>query len=214
MKALVWPVLVLSLLMAHVPVGMAQETIHIRLANAYGAQIDIGIGSAERTNGADTVEGTLTRQTDGTWTGEVQATVSFDQAMKGILARACPEQKFEGSQRLRMIGRAVSGFNSKVQTISHQSGTAAEFLVLAVTPAGAPHMSKGDVNCLSMYTYSDGSTLLPLNDSRWLPEAGYTIGLPRSGVLEYDDDTIDTTGLGAPLPVKALGHWKVRVERP
>lgn len=214
MKALVWPVLVILLLTAHGPIGMAQETIHIRLANTYAAQIDLGIGKAERSLGADTVSGTLTRQPDGTWTGEVQAKVSFDQEMKGILGKGCPKQEFQGSQRLRMTGRTVSGFNSKVQTISYRSGTAAEFLVLAVRPAAAANMSKGDPNCLSMYMYSDGSTLLPLNDSRWLPEAGYTIGLPRGGVLEYDDDTVDTTAGGASLPVKAMGRWKVRVERP
>jgi hypothetical protein len=66
-----------------------------------------------------------------------------------------------------------------------------------------------------MYTYEDGSQLLPLNDSRWLPEAGYTIGLPRSGVLEYTDSTANTIGDdGADLPVKAIAHWKVHVERP
>jgi hypothetical protein len=66
-----------------------------------------------------------------------------------------------------------------------------------------------------MYTYEDGSQLLPLNDSRWLPEAGYTIGLPRSGVLEYADTTVDTIGSGgADLPVKTFASWKVHVERP
>ena len=216
MQALIRPVLFLLLLTAHVLPGMAQETIHIRLANTYFAQIDIGIGKAERSSGDDTVAGTLTRQTDGTWTGEVQAKVSFDQEMKGILGRACPKQKFEGSQRLRMTGRTVRGFNSNVQTISYKSGRATEFLVLWVQPAAAPNMTSGNLDCLSMYTYQDGSTLLPLNDSRWLPEAGYTIGLPPTGVLEYDDDTVDTIGGGGAvaLPVKAMGRWKVRVERP
>ena len=41
-------------------------------------------------------------------------------------------------------------------------------------------------------TYQDGSLLLPLNDSRWLPEAGYTIGLPPSAALEYEDNTVAT----------------------
>ena len=216
MKAYVWLVLVISLLTMHVPTGVAQQTVHIRLAEAYFALIDIGIGNAERSNGADTLQGTLTRQPDGTWKGEVEARVSFVQAMGGILGKGCPKQQFEGSQRLRMSGKPVSGFNSKVQSISNQSAKPVEFLLLSVRPAAAPKMTKGDTNCLSMYTYQDGSLLLPLNDSRWLPEAGYTIGLPRSAVLEYEDNTVDTVGGGggADLPVKTFARWKVHVERP
>ena len=216
MKALVWPVLVLSLLTAHVPPGVAQETIHIRLVNAYAALIDLGFAKAERNSGEDIVEGTLTLQTDGTWKGEVQAKVSFMQEMKAFLGPVCTREEFKGSQRLLMSGRTVSGFNSKVQTIAYRSGRATEFLVLAVRPAAAPNMTKGDTNCLSMYTYEDGSMLLPLNDSRWLPEAGYTIGLPQSGMLEYDDDTVNTGGggSGVVLPVRAVGRWRVHVDRP
>ncbi len=208
-------VLVISLLTVHVSTGVAQQTIHIRLAEAYFAQIDIGIGKAERSNGADTLRGTLTRQPDGTWKGEVEAKVSFDQAMGGILGQGCPKKKFEGTQRLLMSGKSVSGFNSNVQSISHQSARPVEFLLLTVRPAAAPNMTKGDINCLSMYTYEDGSQLLPLNDSRWLPEAGYIIGLPQSAVLEYEDNTVDTVGGGgADLPVKTFARWKVHVERP
>jgi hypothetical protein len=214
-KPCVWLVLVISLLTMHVPTGVAQQTIHIRLTEAYAARIDIGIGSAERTDGADTLRGTLTRQPDGTWKGEVEAKVSFVQAMGGILGKACPKRQFEGSQRLRMSGKPVSGFNAKVQTISTQRGKPVEFLLLSVRPAAAPQMTQGDTTCLSMYTYPDGSQLLPLNDSRWLPEAGYTIGLPRSAVLEYEDNTVATTGGGGvDLPVKAFARWKVHVERP
>ena len=193
MNAYGWLVLVISLLTIHVSTGVAQQTIHIRLAEAYFAQIDIGIGKAERSNGADTLQGTLTRQPDGTWKGEVEARVTFVQAMGGILGQGCPRQQFEGSQRLRMSGKPVSGFNSSVQSISNQSARPVEFLLLSIRPAAAPQMT-GDTNCLSMYTYEDGSQLLPLNDSRWLPEAGYTIGLPRSAVLEYEDNTVDTMG--------------------
>lgn len=215
MRAYVWLVLVISLLTMHVPTGAAQQTVHIRLAETYFARIDIGIGNAERSNGADTLQGTLTRQPDGTWKGEVEARVSFVQAMGGILGKGCPKQQFEGSQRLRMSGKPVSGFNSKVQSISNQSARPVEFLLLSVRPAAAPEMTKGDTTCLSMYTYQDGSLLLPLNDSRWLPEAGYTIGLPRSAVLEYEDNTVDTVGGGgADLPVKTFARWKVHVERP
>jgi hypothetical protein len=215
MKAYGWLVLLISLLTMHVPTGAAQQTVHIRLAEAYFALIDLGIGNAERSNGADTLQGTLTRQPDGTWKGEVEATVSFLQAMGGIMGKACPKQQFEGSQRLRMSGKPVSGFNSKVQSISNQGAGPVEFLLLSVRPAAAPKMTKGDPTCLSMYTYEDGSLLLPLNDSRWLPEAGYTVGLPRSAVLEYEDNTVDTIGGGgADLPVKAFARWKVHVERP
>ena len=215
MNAYGWLVLVISMLTVHVSTGVAQQTIHIRLADAYAAQIDIGIGKAERSKGADTLRGTLTRQPDGTWKGEVEAKVSFWQAMGGILGRGCPKQEFAGSQRLSVSGKPVGGFNARVQSISHQSARPVEFLLLSVRPAAAaaPNMTKGDTNCLSMYTYEDGSQLLPLNDSRWLPEAGYTIGLPQSGVLEYEDKTVDTTG-DVDLPVKALGGWKVHVERP
>lgn len=215
MQALVRPVLLLLLLTAHGPLGMAQETIRIRLVNTYAAQINLGFAKAERTLGADTVEGTLARQTDGTWKGEVQAKVSFTQEMKALLGPVCPKQEFQGSQRLNMSGRIGSGFNPKVQTIAYRSGRATEFLLLAVRPVAKANMTKGDVACLSMYEYADDAfPLLPLNDSRWLPEAGYTIGLPGSGVLEYDDDTVNTTAGSVALPVTAIGRWKVRVERP
>lgn len=215
MQALVRPVLVLWLLTAHGPSGMAQETIRIRLVNNYAAQINLGFATAERTLGADTVEGTLARQTDGTWKGEVQAKVSFTQEMKASLGPVCPKQEFQGSQRVNMSGRIVGGFNPKVQTITYRSGRATEFLLLAVRPVAEANMTKGDVACLSMYEYGGNAfPLLPVNDSRWLPEAGYTIGVPGSGVLEYDDDTVNTTPSSVALPVTAMGRWKVRVERP
>jgi hypothetical protein len=49
MQALVRPVLVLSLLTAHGPLGMAQETTRIRLVNNYAVQINLGFATAERT---------------------------------------------------------------------------------------------------------------------------------------------------------------------
>jgi len=214
MNAYGWLVPVISLLTVHVSTGVAQDTIHIRLAEAYAAQIDIGIGKAERSEGADTLRGTLTRQPDGTWKGEVDAKARFKQVMKGILGQACPERQFEVYQRLRMSGKKVNGFNSAYQTIANQSARPVEFLLLSVrpAPAAAPKMIQGDTTCLSMYTYQDGSQLLPLNDSRWLPEAGYTIGLPRSAVLDYADSTAGNLEDGAVL--KAFGLWKVHVERP
>lgn len=215
MRTLVRPVVVLSLLIGHGPLGLAQETIRLRLVNTYAAQINLGIAKAERTLGADTVEGTIARQPDGSWKGEVQAKVSFTQEMKGLLGASCPKQEFQGSQRLNMSARAVSGFNPKVQTIAYRSGRAADFLLLAVRPVAKADMTKGDVACLSMYEYGDNTfPLLPLNDSRWLPEAGYTIGLPGRGVLEYTDDAVNTTAGGAALPVTAMGRWMVRVDRP
>ena len=215
MPALLRPVLALLLLTAHGPLGMAQDTIRIRLVNSYSAQINLGFAKAERTLGADTLEGTLARQTDGTWKGEVQAKVSFTQAMTGLMGQTCPKQAFQGSQRLNMSGRVVSGFNPKVQTITYRSGRATAFLLLSVRPAAQADMTKGDLACVSMYEYSDNPfPLLPLNDSRWLPEAGYTIGVPGSGVLEYDDDTVTGTAGGQALPVTAVGRWQVRVERP
>ena len=101
MNAYRWLVLVISLLTVHVSPGVAQQTIHIRLAEAYFAQIDIGIGKAERSNGADTLRGTLTRQPDGTYTGRVVRRIagSFAGEVPVLIAsHHCGVHRFDGAR--------------------------------------------------------------------------------------------------------------------
>ena len=218
MKSSIWRVLVPVLFVAPAQLAIAQNTIRIRLENRYIVVLNLGFGSGKRA-GTDIVEGTLTLQADGTWKGEVRARVDFSQELKG-LGMKCPLTRFLGSQRLEVSAKTVSGFNSNSQTITYRSGRAnAGFLALAVKTVEAP-----DINptgpCLDMYQNDAADfPLLPLNDGRWTqPTSGYVIGLPQSGVLEYEDVTLGTSLPNNPQPsgglVPASSNWTIRVERP
>ena len=217
MKSNFWSALVPVLLMAPAQVAMAQSTIQIRIKNAYSVNLNLGFGSATR-KGTDYVDGTLTLQPDGTWKGEVDARVMFDQEMKG-LGMNCPMKTFIVTQRLAVVATTVSGFNTASQSVTYQNGSAnGGFFALEVKPVAAPSIPPGP--CLDMHEFPDPSNpngtlpLLPLNDGRWTnpPTAGYVIGLPRSGVLLYVDGTVacDPNQAGR----IACSEWTIRVERP
>jgi hypothetical protein len=193
----------------------AQSSVRIWLENEYVAHINLGFAKADRA-GADTVEGVLQLQADGTWSGEVRAKINFEQEMKG-LGISCPKERFVGSQRLEVSTRSVGGFNQTSQTITYRTGRPSGFMALAVKPLEPPTVS-GTAECLTLYQ-DDRSPfpLLPLNDARWnQPASGYIVGLPSSGVLEYDDLTAWTAaGPEASLrsPARGNSQWKIRVER-
>lgn len=194
---------------------VAQEAVRIHMVNSYVASVNLGFARALR-SGRDTLVGTLRRQPDGTWQGEVRAKVNFWQELKGPGIN-CPRTHFQIAQRLRMTARSASGFNPKSQSVSYRSGVASEFAVLAVSPDSVPRWSSGDPDCLTLHQDGAGNDLLPLNDGRWTPPAsGYIIGLPQSGVLEYEDVSVQTSqgpGLSGTAPAEASARWIIRVER-
>lgn len=217
MKSSIWRPLVLVLLMAPAQLAMAQNTIQIKIKNSYRVNLNLGFGSANR-RGFDYIDGTLTLQSNGTWTGEVDASVSFWQEMKG-LGMNCPGKDFIVTQRVVVVATTVPGFNTASQSITYQNGSAnGGFLALEVKPARGPSVPPG--TCLDMHLYPDpvhtnGTLpLLPLNDGRWTnpPTAGYVIGLPQRGVLLYTDGTVacDPNQTGR----IACSEWTIRVERP
>jgi hypothetical protein len=215
MKASIWSALVLLIFMTPDQSAMAQNTIQVRIKNAYAVNLNLGFGSATR-KGNDYVDGTLTLQSDGTWTGELDARVIFEQEMKG-LGMNCPKKTFVVTQRLAVVARTVQGFNTSTQSITYQTGSAnGGFFALEVRPVAPPSIPPGQ--CLDMHNHvpDDPSIipLLPLNDGRWTnpPDAGYIIGLPRSGVLLYVDGTVacDPTKTGQ----IACSEWTIRIERP
>jgi hypothetical protein len=160
--------------------------------------------------------GTLTFQSDSTWTGVVEAKVRFKQAMEAFGVAVCPEADYEGSQRLQLSGTKAGGFNPASQTIIYSTGTAdGGFLELTVQPVGPPVMNSMD--CLSLYEDAAWSfPLLPLNDARWNQlTSGYVIGLPQSGLVVYTDSTLRAfqTNLNPAQPAGASSSWKIRVDR-
>ena len=210
---------VLALFLAPAQLAIAQNTMRLRLENIYMAHLNLGFGSATRA-GIDSVNGALTLQADGTWTGVVDARVKFTQELKGLGVVVCPSQEFIITQRLAMVATAVPGFNTETQLITYRSGRAdGGFLALEVKPVTRPSIPPGE--CLDMHNDVPDDPniipLLPLNDARWTnpPTAGYVIGLPRSGVLAYVDGTLpcdpDETGRGLN---PACSQWSIRVERP
>lgn len=216
MKSIIWRVVVLALSLAPPQLASAQNTIRIRLENKYVVDLNLGFGSAQRA-GTDIVSGTLTLQANGTWMGAVDANVDLTQELKG-LGMVCPKIPFRGSQRLDVRAKTVSGFNSKSQSITYRSGTAnAGFLALEVKPAEAPNIQQ-NAPCIDMYQNDvNDFPLLPLNDGRWTqPTSGYVIGLPQSGVLEYEDITLGAAP-NNPQPsgglIAAASKWTIRVER-
>ena len=217
MRTNIWRAVVLALFAAPAQSAMAQNTIQIRIKNAYAVNLNLGFGSANR-RGTDYVDGTLTLQSDGTWTGELDARVIFDQEMKG-LGMTCPMKTFIVTQRLTVVATTVAGFNTASQSITYQSGSAnGGFFALEVRPKQAPSIPPGP--CLDMHEFPDPANpngvipLLPLNDGRWTnpPTAGYVIGLPQRGVLLYVDGTVACNPTQAGRI--ACSEWTIRVERP
>lgn len=215
MRSSVRLALVLALLAAAARSAAAQPALRIRIANSYVASINLGFARGLR-SGSDSLEGTLVRQDDGTWAGEVLAKVTFWQEMKGP-GLNCPRAQFQVSQRLHMTARPVSGFNATSQTVTYRSGVANGFVALAVRAARQPRWTSGDLDCLTVQPDASGEVLLPLNDARWnQPTSGYILGFPNTGVLEYDDVTVQTSqgpSLSGTSPAEASSRWTIRVER-
>ena len=127
MNSKIWSAFILALLMAPAQVAIAQNTIQIKIKNSYRVNLNLGFGSANR-GGFDYVDGTLTLQSNGTWTGEVDARVSFWQEMKGLgmnCAKGSASAPIIVTQRLEVVARTAPGFNTNSQSITYSSGSTA-----------------------------------------------------------------------------------------
>jgi hypothetical protein len=209
--------------------------IRISITNVYEVALDFGpLGNGSR-DGTDKAEGVLKRQ-GRDYVGIVEANVVSNQAMHGLIG-GCGPADYKDSQKLRVIGHPVSGFNQLVQSVDPATmGQASnEYLSLEFAPETMtsqqpklrlpPKMAKAEdeegdlvVSCHTLIDTLSGIAFLPLNDSRWTMDGGgYIIVLPTSGVLNYTDDTLAVKPNALPLPTVPFNAkkslWTIQVER-
>jgi len=207
--------------------GSGSGGVRISIKNEYDAKLNFGpLGKGSR-KGTDTADGVLRRQ-GNTYVGIVDAAVDSDQTMSG-LGQHCGPATYRGSQKLRVIGHPVGGFNPLVQTVDAATLTGQasnEYLALEFSPETMtshqtsprlPEQMLPDlvVSCHTLIDTLSGIAFLPLNDTRWTMEGGgYVIRLPSSGTLRYTDKTVPTAG-GAQLgPFHAeKSVWTIEVQR-
>ena len=219
--------------------SVAHGGIEISIKNEYEAELNFGpLGKGTR-NGYDKVEGVLTRQ-GREYVGIVNAVVVSTQGMSG-LGNTCGPARYEDSQKLKVIGHPVNGFNLDVQKVyfaqpgntGTPSNASNEYLLLEFFPNTMTSQQPGPrlpgtmedlvVSCHTLIDTLSGISFLPLNDSRWTMDGGgYIIVLPSSGVLDYTDDTLaagigPTQGANNSLtlgPFKAKKSvWTIQVKR-
>jgi hypothetical protein len=208
----------------NVPVARADpgaDSIWISIENKYKANIDMGpLGKSTR-DGKDRIEGVLERQ-GSEYVGIVDAVVESTLGTSG-LAGTCGPSIYEDTQKLRVIGHVVGGFNNEVQTVTYDratsTGTAStEYLLLEFVPETSttqqPQTPGTDqvVACHTLIETPSGISYLPLNDSRWtLPGGGYIIAVPSSGVLNYTDSTVGASAAIGPFAADE-SIWTIKVE--
>jgi hypothetical protein len=201
--------------------------LRVSIKNVYDAKYNFGpLGRGSR-DGTDTAEGVLRRQGNA-YVGIVDAAVDSRQVVSG-LGQNCGPATYVGSQKLKVIGHPVNGFNPLVQTVDAATLTGQasnEYLALEFSPETMtshqtslrlPEQMLGDlvVACHTLIDTLSGIAFLPLNDTRWTMEGGgYVIRLPSSGTIMYTDETVPTAG-GAQLgPFQAdKSVWTIEVER-
>jgi hypothetical protein len=206
----------------HAPGG-----VWISIENDYEAELNFGpLGKGSR-KGVDTAEGLLTRQ-GNSYSGTVKARVKSTQQLTGMLGvGSCPQPgqtgDYDDSQELTVIGHAVSGFNTDVQSVNWTPSAGHEYLMLEFIPKTRSSMQPSSPNpgedqivaCHTLIETPSGISFLPLNDSRWTMDGGgYIIALPSFGSLNYTDNTVTSAG-GAQLgPFNAKkSEWTIEVER-
>jgi hypothetical protein len=160
------------------------------------------------------------------YVGIVDADVSSTQIMAGLVG-SCGPARYEDSQKLRVIGHPVSGFNNSVQSVITTMGQVSiQYLMLEFAPETMTRQQTSPrlpedmlpdliVSCHTLIDTLSGIAFLPLNDSRWTMEGGgYIIVLPSSGVLDYTDNTV-AAGAGKTIgPFEAKKSvWTIQVER-
>lgn len=195
--------------------------MRIRIKNTYTAKFDLGpLGNGRRT-GWDLVEGAVSLQSNGEWTGEVKATIHMTQFIQG-LGQFCPETTFDGTQKLKVTGVEWGALGGAQTIVYDQAASTGEpdggYLALkfeTVEPAAISPTQP----CLDLIERDFGQPpFLPLNDARWTQEEGhYVIVIPTKGLLKYEDFTADSAQQLGPmsvLPFKADSTWEIEVERP
>ncbi len=206
--------------------------IQISVENEYATSLNFGaLGKGSR-NGTDKVTGLLEREGDK-YVGVVDADVVSTQGLTGMaLTGQCGPSTYGDTQKLRVTGHLVGGFNAQFQRVTFNAGSpSSEYLLLEFVPETAPADQPINrdpyqdtvVNCHTLIeteaTIDDPTTgtssklFLPLNDTRWtMKGGGYIIALPSSGNLEYTDAQIlSTTSMGPFKVQKSI--WTIRVER-
>jgi len=205
----------------------ASGGIRISIKNEYDVKLNFGpLGKGSR-DGTDRVEGVLKRQ-GSKYVGIVDAVVVSTQTMAGLVG-GCGPARYEDSQKLKVIGHPVNGFNQLVQSVDPATVTGQasnEYLSLEFAPETMTSQQPGErhplaqlpdlvVSCHTLIDTLSGIAFLPLNDSRWTMDGGgYIIRLPSSGVLDYTDTTVPV-GTGTTLgPFEAKKSiWTIQVER-
>jgi hypothetical protein len=164
------------------------------------------------------------------YVGLVDADVVSTQGMKGLTG-TCGPSTYGDTQKLRVTGHMVDGFNSMFQSATFNVGTpSSEYLLLEFAPETAPELQPANrdpyqdtiVNCHTLIETEatidmpDGTSsilFLPLNDTRWtMKGGGYIIALPSSGNLEYVDAQVLSATTAGPFQVQK-SIWTIRVER-
>lgn len=201
-------------------IATAQDRIRISIKNVYDAKLDFGpLGTGWR-KGTDRAEGELKRGEAGYYSGIVQAVVTSEQQIKGLVG-SCGPAHYEDSQKLRVKGHPVDGFNPESQTVDVTAMTGqnlpGKYLMLEFAPETPPTQvpnKPGEdkiVNCHTLIERAYG-IFLPLNDSRWtMEDGGYVIALPSSKTIDYTDETAEGLKMGPFIANRSV--WTIQVER-
>jgi hypothetical protein len=205
--------------------------VRISIENEYKTSLNFGmLGKGSRT-GTDKVTGVLDRDGDK-YVGLVDADVVSTQGLTGFAREGtCGPSTYGDTQKLRVAGHVVDGFNAMFQRPTFNVGSpSSEFLLLEFVPETAPGQQPPNrdpyqdtvVNCHTLIETEatidmpDGTSsilFLPLNDTRWtMKGGGYIIALPASGDLEYVDAQILSATTAGPFQVQK-SIWTIRVER-
>lgn len=202
-------------------VAWHDEGIRIHIENEYVARLDLGPLGGGKRSGKDVLDGTLSEQADGSWSGTVEARITMSQEIHGPGGVTCTFTRLSGTQKMRVSTEPETTWN-EASTITYDPAAgpgqrSGKFVSLNVEPVEAPAIPSS-APCLTLYQRSPRDfRMLPLNDGRWTqPGYGYTIELPASGKLVWTDKTVNTyplIGTTSPGPADAFSKWKVEVER-
>jgi hypothetical protein len=208
--------------------------VRISVENEYKAHLNFGLLGKGSRDGKDKVTGVLERQGDK-YIGVVDAHVKSTQTMAGFAgvgSCTAAQGQYEDSQKLRVTGHAVSGFNNRFQTVSTYAvgSPGSEYLLLEFVPESAPKYPPDRdpfqdtvVNCHTLIETeatidnrqngTSSKLFLPLNDTRWtMKGGGYIIALPSSGDLQYTDNQVLGPMSAGPFEAEK-SVWRIQVER-
>ncbi len=210
------------------PPTPASGSVRVSIKNVYELSLNFGPLGEGRRAGTDEAAGVLEKR-GAEYVGTVTARVRSGQSMAGLMATGCVGGQYDDSQELNVVGRPVSGFNARSQTITftgtNYSPTAGnEYLALKFTPKTRTRQEPATRNmnedvviaCHTLIDTPSGMAFLPLNDARWtMPQGGYIIALPPEGTYNYTDTTVlGATGTTlSPVFNVSKSIWTIQVER-